>query len=339
MDNSTSLNNPVNKISSLLTETSNAQIEEQLPDLDPAVIDSITPEEIPKGESQAPPKTVEETPPVDLTEDPPEEVQDTAYINDLADELDFGIDYLYGMHLKMPRGLESQSLGELKNFYSENHDIVAQREQIAEQQADIQKQSEELQSIPKTTNQLIRAKAETQAVELNFKQVNWEELRATNAGEYAALQADFQIKWNNAKAAESEAERGVDSHLKQLKVMEQRKLFDAMPELKDETVRSEAAVVLNTFVAKYGISATEIGNLADSRYMRMMLDVSKIAQAAESVKTKKVEQVSKLQKPTRNKSEPLSKAKLKKSIERAKATGKRSDQVAAVSELLGGFVR
>ena len=119
---------------------------------------------------------------------------------------------------------------------------------------------------------------------------------------------------------------------------EQKKLFEVMPELgQDVEKRKQAMTDIVQLVKPYGISGVEIANLADHRFYKLALDAAgwKARIDAARAEGKRLrEGVKGRNVSRRNVSRGRGHSSADKLTERAKQTGLRGDQIAAVSALL-----
>ncbi len=319
---STSMGNPVNKIAKLLQEESFTPEPEEIINND---ISDIPEEETPQdiaaeGHEEEAEELVNE--------------QSIETLNDFAENLGVDISDMYNLSFKMQGDLPSMTLGELKNFYADHHDIEASQQTLTERESELEQERQRIAAIPKASNELIQAKAQVKAIELQYESTNWQELRSQNPAEYAALMADFNQRYTVAKQQEQAAQQQNDELLKQRKMIEQNRLLEAVPELKDDETRVKFASLVNKTGAKYGFSASEIDQIDDHRLIRMMIDLSNGNAAKETASQKKVKTTQKLQRPTKPRS-PSQKAALKRLTDKARQ-GDNRDKARAITQLLGG---
>jgi len=258
-------------------------------------------------------------------------------LNNLAERLEVDVKDLYALNVKLSEG-EPQTLGQLKDFFESNQDIESLRENITHKEQALTQQSEDVAKIPEITNDLLQAKANEMAIRQQYERVDWASLRQSDPGQYAALQSDFQTQYSQAQATVEEVKGKVATHTSNQAKFQQDRLFEVVPELKDDAFREKAAVSVRNFASKYGYSDKEIGDITDSRLMHMLIDAARGSDAVETVKEKKVE------KSTPKSSKPASikpvaadasrKAALKRLTDKANNSGQTQDKVAVVSALI-----
>lgn len=320
MDNSTKAENPVNQIASLLVETPEVlQTETVKPE---EVKQEDTPDEDPQEVSQE----------LEVAE---EEIPDKVYFNDVLNDIDINIEDAYEMSLKMPND-ESMTLGELKNFAIDNKDIESMRADLQQREQDLQVQAEQAKDVPRVSNELMQARAQVLAIQESYNAQNWDAIRQSNPAEWSAMQTEYQQKFNAAKANETAAESQVNTQLQQAQTYQQDRLFESMPELKDEKIRSETALMVQKMTSDFGIPKNHLENVGDANVMKMLITLSKMYSAKDTVKTKMQDKTPKSSSPNAAKPIPSSrKLALKRLTDKAKSTGQRRDQINAVSALLG----
>lgn len=318
MDDPTKVDKPIQQIASLLSEETElletAKPEEVKQELD-------TPVEEPQELSQQPEETEEETP-------------DKVYFNDILEDIDIAIEDAYEMSLKMP-DMEPMTLGELKNFAIDNKDIETTRAELKQREQDLQVQAEQAKAIPKVSNELMQARAQVLAIQESYNSQNWDAIRQSNPAEWSALQTEYQQRFAAAKSNEEAAQDQVNTQVSQARQYQQDRLFESMPELKDEKVRSEAAQMVQKMTSDFGIPANHLETVDDANVLKMLITLSKMYTAKDTVKTKMEDKTPKSSQPNAARPVPSTrKLALKRLTEKAKATGQRKDQVNAVAALL-----
>lgn len=328
---STSVENPVNQIAALLGGSDESQ-----PEQVESVAELLNDDD--NGENQEPSeslKTVEDAPEMEATDENPvedDEVVDT--LNNLADELEIDIADMYALNLNLSND-ESISLGGLKDFYESNKDIETERTKVKELELALQSEAESVKQTPQLSNELLQARAQVMSIQDQYNRTDWNALRAKDQGAYAALQQDFQLQFNIAKQNEADATTKVDTHLNQARQLQQDRLFDAMPELKDESVRVETAKAVTEFAGRYGFTPQDVDQIEDSRLMRLLIEASKVTKAQTTAKEKLQNKPPQANRPAASRPVPTSRAAaLKRLTEKAKTSGQRKDQTAAVAALL-----
>jgi len=271
----------------------------------------------------------------DESQDDDEEADNVDTLNNFAEELEIDVQDMYALNITMGEDSEAVTLGGLKDFYESNRDINEARETLKQKEEDLQREVENVKDTPKISNELLQARAQVLSIQDQFNRTDWDTLRQTDPGNYAALQQDYRTQFDIAQQNEQAAEQIVSKHLKDAQSYQQARLFEAMPELKDETVRSEALTRVVNFAGKYGFTPDDINNVDDNRLIRLLIEASATNKSVETVKDKQIKNVKKASKPSGKAPSTTSrKASLQRLTKRAKASGDRRDQIAAVNALI-----
>jgi hypothetical protein len=327
----TNVGNPVQDIASLLMgDAQQPKVETPEVDQDQEETLEVSDESQSQDESLAESEETSE-------ETPDEDILDT--INNLAEELDVPIEDMYALNIKLSKGSNLPeggkiTLGELKTFYEKNADIDNLREQLTTREQELQSQAEKVSEVPKVSNELMNARAQVLALEHAYQNIDWNGIRYNNPGEYAALQADFRNRFDSAKQQEAQAGQVFEEHRKQNAEFQRDKLFNAVPELKDEKVRVQIAQDVQAFASKYGFTSKEVGDIEDHRLMRMLIEASRTDKAKVTAQEKKVDKTPTASKPSTSRPIPGRNAALKRLTEKAKASGNSKDKVAAIEALI-----
>ena len=334
MTESTNVVNPVKEVASLLAGDAEQQkkkpleaVEEQEETLE------VKDESQPQDESLAEEEVEESTESLD-------EEGNIDTINNLAEELDIEIEDMYALNVKLSRGENlpeggAKTLGELKTFYEKNADIESLREGIKNRETELLSQSETVSAAPQVSNELMQARAQVLAIQDSYNNTDWQGLRHSNPAEYAALQSDYRMRFETAKAHETEVTGTAETHMMETRRQQQERLFEALPELKDEKVRAQVGADVQAFAGKYGFTPKDLDKVEDSRLMRLLIEASRSDKAKFTAKDKKVEQIPTASKTSASRPIPGRKAALKRLTEKAKASGDNRDKTKAVAALIG----
>lgn len=325
MERSTSVESPVSQITSLLA--GDVKREDESPATE-------TPDEsLEAVDSQSSDESLSET-----EDENPQEGIET--LNNLADELDVSVKDMYALGLKIPKSEAfpeggDVTLGELKDFYTKNVNIDQERDALKQREQELQTQSEQVSEVPKISNELLQSRAQVLAIQDAYNRTDWQGLRHTNQAEYAALQQDFRMQFETAKHQEMTATQQFEDHKLASAKIQQERLFEIMPELKEDKVREETAVQVAAYASKYGITAKEIDDVTDHRIMRMLIESSRSETAKTKGKEKQeVKKAPVTTKPAVAKTIPGRKASLKRLTDKARSSGTKRDQAAAIAELI-----
>jgi len=333
---STNVENPVNQIASLL----NTELTEDAPQKTEETQEAAETQEETlevSDESQPQESLAEEV--EEQSAESSEEEQGIDTLNNLAEELEIEISDMYALNVNLSRGENlpdggAISLGELKTFYEKNADIDNLRAEITKREQDLQTKSDELQTVPQVSNELMQARAQVLAIQDQYNRIDWQGIRHQNPAEYAALQSDFRTQFELAKNNETLAEQAVDTHQVESRRQQQERLFEAMPELKDEKVRAQVDLDIQAYAGKFGFTPKDLESVQDSRLIRLLISASKSDVAKLKAKEKIEGKTPTSNSPAARKSLPGRNAALKRLTEKARATGQIKDQAAAVAEIL-----
>lgn len=143
-----------------------------------------------------------------------------------------------------------------------------------------------------------------------YQAVNWNELRATNPAEFAALKQEYNERYNhiqnvkanvaqNLQAQQNELKARQDQELQQMIVAESERLQAVIPEFRDKAKADALKAQLREYLKADGYSDQEIKNVYDHRHVKY-LRKAMLYDAMQSKKpelTKKVVNLPKMQKP------------------------------------------
>jgi len=256
--------------------------------------------------------------------------QDIETLNNLAEELDIPIEDMYALSLKMPNA-DNVSLGELKNFYLDNQEAQAK---LQSERDTLQAEAERLKQTPPVPPELIQAQAQMLAVQQEANSPELEALRHTNPAEWSAKQTELRGRFEIAQQQLSSVSQVVEARRTEFKAAQQQQLFERLPELKDDKVRSETAERLNGFISNYGFTPADLNNVDDSRLMHLIIEASKLYEMKGKASEKRIDTAPKVLKPGQASNISAGKkASLKRLTEKARA-GQTRDKVNAVNALL-----
>lgn len=176
-----------------------------------------------------------------------------------------------------------------------------------------------------------------------FNAVDWNQLRATNPGEYAARQHEFsgkQAALQQAKAQlgaqaqqlSAEQKQAQDDKMSEVLKAEHDRLVTAIPEWSDSAVAAKEKTAIGEYMVKnYGFSEADLENITDHRAVLVVRDAMRYREgkAKTTIAEKKVKALPRIAKPGTNKkkSDPNSTAAKARHV-RLKKTGNVSDLAA-----------
>lgn len=285
---------------------------------------------------------VEEQAAEDSVEEPQESQEleeaetEVILLNDFAKDVGVDIADAYELSVNMPSGEDAKSINQLKNFYLDNKDIDDLRAEIKNREEDLQVRSDEMRDVPQISNELMQARAKVLSIQDQYNAVNWDAIRQQNPAEWSARQQEFQQAFTVAKEQETLATQTVETQQQQARQFQQDRLFEAIPELKDETVREESAARVKKFARKFGYTDRDIAGIEDFRLMKMLIEMSKYDGAKKEAKAKIEKKPPKAAKTTRTlKRQPTTrKASLQRLKDQAAKTGNKKDVDAFIDAAL-----
>ncbi|MBT3038822.1 MAG: hypothetical protein KME37_07740 [Candidatus Thiodiazotropha sp. (ex Codakia orbicularis)] len=121
------------------------------------------------------------------------------------------------------------------------------------------------------------------ALEAQYNQINWQELREDDPGEYAAQRQQFMEADYNLQMQEQQLNvayqqiTGQDTQKQQQQMEEyiqgeQSKLMDAIPAWRDKAVRQKESQMVRNYLRKQGFADAEIDSVVDHRAIKIVRD-------------------------------------------------------------------
>ena len=309
------------------------------------LLNSFTPQPEQETEQEPQETASSETLETQTTEPEKEEVnqeaetqtdEDISTLNKLAETLDIPIEDMYALNFNMPNG-DPVSLGGLKDFYEQNTDLEASRQEIENERSKLQTEKDKLREVPPASQEHIEALAQVRMIEGEWQQLETSGLKQTDAGQYSARAIELQNKYSQATGILNNIQQIIEGKRSERVAEHQRELHKLVPELKEEATRQVAVQRVTKMFDHYGLSHELLGAIDDHHAMHLLLDMSKLFEQKGNYKSKRVDTAPKVLKPqaVRN-SEAGRAASLKRLTEKARKSGERADQTAAVSALLIG---
>ena len=311
--------NPVTKVTSTETAIDNLFTSDSTEGEDPI---KETPAQEPESEVNEAEEPQEESLEEEIdkqTEEPEEDAEiEHVFFDEWAKEVDLDVQDAYEFSVKLPNE-DPMTISELKNFRIDNKDIDDVRENLKQKETELKTQSETLSETPKISNELLQAKAKVMAIQEAYNRVNWQGLRSENPAEWSALQTDYKMQFDLAVANEQRVANDLETHQEQARAFAQARLFEAMPELKDEEVAKQVGNDVVALVARYNFKPDDVAALTNPDLMRLLIDFSKVDKAKTTAKAKKVVvKEAPTKKPSARPIRQSNKARLKRLQEAAK---------------------
>lgn len=179
-----------------------------------------------------------------------------------------------------------------------------------------------------------------------YQAVNWNELRATNPAEYAALKQEYNERYNhiqnvkanvaqNLQAQQAEWQNKQAQELHHMLVSESEKLQAAIPEFRDKAKAETLKGQLRDYLKSYGYSDQEIKNVYDHRHVLILKDAMayRAMQSKKPELTKKIVNLPKMQKPGSAKSKAdINRERFNQKMAKLRKTGSTHDLASALLE-------
>lgn len=183
----------------------------------------------------------------------------------------------------------------------------------------------------------------------DYEGVDWNNLRASNPAEYAALRQDYASKAQEIQHAKSVIDQEkqiehqellVENQGRQIEYLKQQhgKMIENNPTWADESTRKKDMGALASFLEEsYGFSDNDLKYVQDARLIELIKDARKFRVGSKVAEKKIKKPVPKFQKTNAKATKKVSKlAKLTKQANAATGANRRVAQRDAVAELLMG---
>lgn len=249
---------------------------------------------------------------------------------ELAEAIGWETEDLYSSVMIPMKDGESVPLGEFKNKYQDlSHENTQLQAQLEEAKTNPVEQTQQLSA------QMIEQMGMMQQIQRAEESTDWEELEELDPTEAI-------LKRDKIRRAKDE----VQANIQQIQLAEQtqrvemvkkaeEKLLDMVPEWKDAEVRSKDEALMRQTALSYDYTDNEIMSIADPRLMKLLRRLSHL-ESREKQASSAVEKVRKA--PRRLKGQAVSpinsETKINKLVSKAKQSGDRRDEYAAIKALL-----
>lgn len=316
-----------------------------------AKAEASTPEvEVEKDDS--PDFVPDETPEAEGTEAKPE-TQELSFENlqQLAEALEVPFDELMEnvkARVKVAGEERDVTLKELRDGYQMEADYRKKTSELSEHrkafEAERDRVANEINARFQEAQQ-ISGMLENQLM-AEYQSINWNELRATNPAEYAALKQEYNERYNhiqnvkanvaqNLQAQQAEWQNKQAQELKQMLVAESEKLQAAIPEFRDDAKAKALKGQLKDYLRSYGYSDQEISNVYDHRHVMILKDAMayRAMQSKKPEIAKKIANLPKMQKPGSSKSKAdIKSERISQKMARLRKSGNTQDLASVLLE-------
>lgn len=166
----------------------------------------------------------------------------------------------------------------LKNYQLQGHAENKAR-QAAEAQKALDARRAEIEQQATAKLQQVEQLANVAAAELmrEYQSVNWEALRATDPGQYAALRADFQERnaklqnvFQHAKQEAVQREQEMARSKAEFVAQQAAKLPEIIPEWKDPAIQSKEVGEIRDWALKNGFQPQEVDGFTMAHHVQVM---------------------------------------------------------------------
>lgn len=224
------------------------------------------------------------------------------------------------------------TLDELKKGYSRTADYTRKTQELAGHRKALETETVAARQERAQLAQNLKLLDEAIA-EITPKEPDWAEIARNHPDKYAVLHAEWtqgQKDRADLRAQREAAERKVaEDHFNAMQETvrtERVKLYDAIPEWKDEKVEKAEKDEIRAFAAKYGITTDDLKGITDHRHLLFLRDAMRFnkSQAKRPEIIKQIEKVRTTKPGAGQMSRPPANA-LQRSLERLAKSGRRED--------------
>lgn len=255
-----------------------------------------------------------------------------------------------GVNVKVDGKVSTVDMKTLVDGYNYNKSNTHKAQQLSEQRKEFEELKtavateyvQKIEVVDKLTSHL------KNALIGEYKNVDWNKLRAENPGEYAAAVQDFNARNAeieqiiNAVGAEkagltqeqmAEQQGKMQEHIK----AQAEKVLENNPSWADPKVFKKTLTEMTDFVNEsYGFTPEEFASVQDARLLELVKDAMKYRSSIKGAKTKLESKVPKFQKSVGSKPSESKLAKLTKKAKTTQGYHKRAAETDAITALLLG---
>ena len=279
-------------------------------------------------------EVTEETKATEATQAAPEG-DDIQTIAQLAEAIEVDADYLYKIKVGMGDGADAIPLGELKDVYQESLRKTGELEQrIAQQQAEIEQAQNTAGQYNEMSEQHRKVDADRAALNQQYNQIDWAEFEQRDPGNAALARQKFQTAATELDQMQQQASYQEQQFSQQHLHAQALKMVDLVPEWKDPAARQTGQKEVAAFMQEAGYHPDQIDSMDDPIGISLVLELMQLrkekAEATESLQI-----VRKAPKVLRGGGRTAPKTDNVKALrDKARATGNKNDELAAVKALL-----
>jgi hypothetical protein len=180
----------------------------------------------------------------------------------------------YGLTVNLDTGEEiplGQVKDKLQEYGRQKAELAAQQQALAEEREALRMQAQQtMLGQQQLSEAALTARGQMEGIQARYNSVNWEALKETDPGRYAALQQDFAVEYAGAKASYQEAMQQQEAQRAQYwgrAVAAHNEAFlNAVPEWRDpKVVEKEVPEYIDFMVKVLGFRPEELEGIIDSR--------------------------------------------------------------------------
>ncbi len=247
---------------------------------------------------------------------------------------------------------KSMTLGELKDAREETvrmrADLDNERNQFAQEQSNWARQSQaQAQHGAQRSKEITEAQQAMDVAQAKYNLVPWDEIEKQNPGQAANLRQRIEMEYAQAKRLLDQAQQSANTQAEQQYQQalweHEQNLVRLVPQWRDQNVRQQEFSELSQFlVERFGFRPDELPLIQDSRAQavaRMAWEGSKKAQEAQAALSKVRAAPKQVMRSGNGQRVDANKAETEKLKQRAIATGRDTDKVAAARAIIGMSTR
>ena len=190
---------------------------------------------------------------------------------------------LYALKMTDDRG-ESLTVGQLKDMWQQRTSFEAQKAAFAKEREQQAKQLEEARQqaslqtgeIQQLPQEIREADADILAIERQAQSINWKVLEEDDPGEAALKQQKFRNAYDVAVRKRDDLLREYGTKRQEawgkFVAGQREKMFDRIPEWRDNKTLSQEREAIDKLVANYGFTKQEMDSVVDPRLSQLLRD-------------------------------------------------------------------
>ena len=318
---------PRNDVDAILEEEFGETQEGEEEELQEIEDEELPEDEIPEDEQEA---TDEEEDNLVLSE-----------ISDVAKHLGVEAEEMYSVEIPMADGEQPMTISALKDEVRQHR---MQQQQFMSQQQQLNAQQQQFELARNTpgaqySQELMEVQGAIQAIEAQDKSVDWANVE--DAGQAALYRQQLQEAKTEALTKRHQILTGMQQKQRQAYVEQKNydwaSILNIIPEWKDQTVFVEDRNSMSSIGAEYGLSESDLLNISDPRFNKLLYDYTKLRAGTNTANTKAKEvrkRGVRLRTHSTKRVTKVKNAAVQSKIDRARKSGTSRDQVAAIDALI-----